>query len=668
MAATYGALACVLTWPLPLYLRTRLLGDPAGDLGVYIWNLWIFRHELIRHGHLPFSTDHIFGATGAADFSLHNFTPVAGVLGAPLIGPFGAVGAFNIVLLACLAMNGIGAFVLARRLALGRLASWWAGALFMASPFLTARETAHFSLVIAAPLPLFLWALWRALELRRVRDAVLVGAFAALATYSDAYYGIYCGLMGTVVVSWRLVRVRWPDTPATWYLAARSLNAALMVLALVTAARIAIGPFVLVAGPLNLSLHTLYTPLLLLVGVAVARAWVHGRPRLVLHDPAGHLPRFVRLGLFAIATCVALMLPQLVGLGLRFANDRLPDTAVFWRSSPRGQDLLAYFIPNPNHAWFGTLTRPWFMPADPDAFPEFIASFSLVAVWLVAFGAWRRVLPGLWVFFTAFFMWLSLGPFVHVAGVNTNVIAPWALLRYVPVIGMARSPARFAVVAALGLSLLAAFAFARLRERGHLRGAWTGALVAAVAAIELVAAPRYLYSAAVPDVYRLVSTRVMADEQGRLLELPTGIRDGTSSLGNFSALTSYFQTSHRRPLVGGYLSRVSQWRKTEQLRAPMLRALVLLSEGRPLSPDEAQEARNARDAFFARTCTRFVLVNKQHASTELHEFAVHSLRLTPISDDPAYALYAPIDPPACHESLPASRITDVTWLWKPSPS
>jgi hypothetical protein len=63
-----------------------------------------------------------------------------------------------------------------------------------------------------------------------------------------------------------------------------------------------------------------------------------------------------------------------------------------------------------------------------------------------------------------------------------------------------------------------------------------------------------------------------------------------------------------------------------------------------------------------------VLVNKQHASTELHEFAVHSLRLTPISDDPAYALYAPIDPPVCHESLPASRITDVTWLWKPSPS
>ena len=56
------------------------------------------------------------------------------------------------------------------------------------------------------------------------------------------------------------------------------------------------------------------------------------------------------------------------------------------------------------------------------------------------------------------------------------------------------------------------------------------AVVALCVIFELTPLPRPLYSAAVPDVYRMVAAR--GDESGRLLELPTGIRDGTSSMGN----------------------------------------------------------------------------------------------------------------------------------------
>ena len=162
-SVTAVLVTCSLTWPLPLHLRTHLLGHPAGDLGNYVWNIWIFRHEMLRHAHLPFSTNHVFAYTGGADFSLHNYTPIAGALAAPLIGALGVVGAFNAVLLMVITLSGLGMFVLARRLGLGAVAAWGAGALFMASPVLTAKETAHFSLVIAASLPLFLWALLRAL-------------------------------------------------------------------------------------------------------------------------------------------------------------------------------------------------------------------------------------------------------------------------------------------------------------------------------------------------------------------------------------------------------------------------------------------------------------------------------------------------------------------------
>ena len=664
-AAGYVLLACILTWPLTRHLRTHLLGDPSGDLGNYVWNLWIFRHELLDHAHLPFSTDHVFAYSGGADFSLHNYTPIAGALGAPLISALGVVGAFNVVLLAFISASGLGVFVLARRLGLGTAAAWCAGALFMASPVLTARETAHFSLVIAASLPLFLWALLRALDMGRMRDGVLVGAVVAAATYSDSYYGIYCAIMGAFMVTWRFSRVEWPGRVTAWPRHALVLNVVIVLFGTLIAWRVLIGTTRIVIGPIQIGLQTLYTPILILVLAVALRAWLAWRPVLRLDDPEARLTRLLRLGLVSVGVCLVLLLPQLIGTALRFASGRLPGTEIYWRSSPRGVDALAYFVPNPNHAWFGDVTRPWFMPDRQDAFPEFVGSFSIVAFAVIAAGAWLRLLPRFWVAFTGFFVWLSLGPFIYIAGINTSVIGPWALLRYVPVIGMARSPSRFAVVAVLGMSLLAAFALEEFGRR-YATPRWAWALLAGILAIELLPAPRPLYSAAVPEVYRLIATT--GDESGRLLELPVGIRDGTSSLGDFNASSQYFQTSHRRPLIGGYLSRVSPWRKAENARAPMLRALFALSEGRELSAEGMDAARHSRNAFLRRSCVKFVVVNKHRASTDLQAFAVGALGLTLVHEDATYVLFTPADPPACDPARRAGRrrFSDLSRWRKPS--
>ena len=45
VALGYVLVAVAFTWPLPLYLGTRLTGDPGGDTGVYVWNQWVFQHE-----------------------------------------------------------------------------------------------------------------------------------------------------------------------------------------------------------------------------------------------------------------------------------------------------------------------------------------------------------------------------------------------------------------------------------------------------------------------------------------------------------------------------------------------------------------------------------------------------------------------------------------------
>jgi len=652
----YTCLACVLTWPLPLQLRGSLLGPVTADLGVYIWNFWIFRHELLRHHHLPFSTAHLFAYSGPADFALHNYAPVAGLFGVPLIPLLGLVGAFNLVLVAAIAASGWATFLLARRLGAGWMAAWTAGALFMAAPALVARQTAHFSLIIAAPLPLFLWALLRTLDTRRVRDAILTGLMVALASYSDAYYGIYCVLMGAFVVAWRVATVEQRPRKSPVAATVRLLDAVIAGLLVLMIWRIASGTDALVIGSVRVSLRTLYSPALALVVLAAVRVWIRGRPSVRLVLPLSELASLAGLGVVAIAACTAAMLPVLLQVLWRIVHHRLPETVTYWRSSSRGVDLLAYLVPNPNHPWIAGRTAGWFISEWADAFPEFVSSFSLVALAVIGVGAWRRTLPSLWIGFTACFFALSLGPFVHVAGVNTYVIGPWALLRYVPLLEMVHAPARFAIVVALGLSLLFAFSLddilRQLRARRALFRRGFAAAVALLLAAELVPAPRRLYSAEIPAIYQLL--RTSGEPQGPLLELPTGILDGIEMIGTFNASSQYFQTLHRRPLIGGYLSRVSRWRKNESMRSPMLRVLFALSAGHAVSTEERSEAIASREAFLARSCMAYVLINRSAASADLQAFAVGALKLTLVHDDATYSLMAPVGAPPCQTEV-ASR-------------
>lgn len=641
----YVALVCLLTWPLPLRMTTHLTGTPSGDTGVYVWNLWVFGRELLHHGHLPFSTDYVFAESVGADLSLHNYTPLAGLIASPLLGVVGIVGSFNIVLLLAMVTSAIGAFALARQVGLSTFSAWIAGALFIAAPVFTARETAHFSLLAAAPLPLFAAALLRTLEHRRQRDAVLLGALVAIATYCDAYYGIYATLIGLFLVGWRFCRVQWHGPSANRSLC-RATEAGMAGLLAVIAVAAATERTEFFIGTIRIGLESLYNPMLALLVLAGTRAWLASRPAWRLDIEATTLRQLARLAVLATAVCLAILSPIVISVLLRYRDGMLPEVPTYWRSSPRGVDLLAYFVPNPEHSWFGRWTRTWMLPPVGDAFPEFVAAFPLTAWLLIGTAAWYRALPRMWVAFTALFMSLSLGPFLHIGGLNTQAVAPWAFLRYLPVIGMARAPSRFAIVAVLGLSLLVAFwVESRLRAgAGRLR--WTAWPVACLLVFELWPAPRTLFSAEVPDVYRMITAA--ETEEGRLLELPTGIRDGTSSLGNFNASTQFFQTSHNRPVVGGYLSRVSERRKREGRTAPMMRLLLSLSEGNGPAPAVmVMEARAARERFLARSCVRYVVVDKRRASPELRRVAADVLALMTIQEDDDYELLTPIDPPAC---------------------
>ena len=274
---------------------------------------------------------------------------------------------------------------------------------------------------------------------------------------------------------------------------------------------------------------------------------------------------------------------------------------IYWRSSPPGVDLLAFVMPNPNSPWFGSQCKAWIEAQRVDGFAELTAALPLVALGVIAvawvWAGWRPQRRR-WLWMPATFAALALGPFVHVAGINTYIPGPWALLRYVPIVGLARSPSRFVV-----LVVARCRAAVRHGARRHRRALAASATprarrVTALLLVELSPVPRQLYAGAVPAVFHRIADDPRPDV--RVLSLPFGVRDGTSSLGNFNPLTQYQQTVHGKRLVGGYLSRVTREQKQSLLRYPVLDAVMTLSaQGvpAPLTETQRRRAYASRDRF-----------------------------------------------------------------------
>jgi hypothetical protein len=299
---------------------------------------------------------------------------------------------------------------------------------------------------------------------------------------------------------------------------------------------------------------------------------------------------------------------------------------------------MALIIPNPNHPLAPPLARRWLL-GSPDGYVEAVASLSLVALAIIVYArrtGWAP--PRFWTWLTVAFGALALGPFVHIAGMNTYIPGPWALVRFIPIIGLARMPTRFSVVLMLGIAVLFAGALSWLGTR------WPNhrpALLVSVAALlfaELLPAPRLLYSATIPSIYSQIAA---APDNVRVLELPFGVRDGTSSAGNFSARSQFFQTFHGKPLIGGYLSRVSRRRKAEIRADPMLEGLIALSEGRQLPRRQEQMLMDDGPSFVTRSTLGFVVIDRTRASDTLADFAIRALALQPAETDGTFELYRP---------------------------
>jgi hypothetical protein len=338
-----------------------------------------------------------------------------------------------------------------------------------------------------------------------------------------------------------------------------------------------------------------------------------------------------------IATFALFAAPILWKFGQLFLNGDYVAQQYYWRSAPAGIDAATLVLGNPFHGLWGAPIREVYARLGMDAVESGAWLGGVASV--LAISAIRRRRPAdravaFWtVIAGTFFIW-SLGSHLHIAGWNTGLLTPAALLQFVPLVSNARMPGRAMVTVYLALAMLSALAIATYQ--GRHRTPATAALVVFVTLAELCTAPLSIARVDCPSIYLTLRDR---SERGAVVELPLGFGDGLGSPTPVdNRLMLACQTVHEHPLVGGFVARLSPRVLAAYRSDPLLAGWMRLSGARgfediPLLDGEAAADRLRADDI------RFIVVNRTTASSTLQQYVERQLAVTKIAERDDRVLY-----------------------------
>lgn len=272
-----------------------------------------------------------------------------------------------------------------------------------------------------------------------------------------------------------------------------------------------------------------------LATVCVALIWAGGGHR-------GDRWRLVVWGMVPLVVWGVVLAPQIVRLAL--AGDRvLQDMRVV--QVERSADALDFFLPSPVNPWWGPAVRAARAAVYPGAVIWNVALgwVGLVLGGMGVWGYWSQVRR--WVLLLLASLVLALGPVLRVAGWQTGVPLPFALVQSLPGIRSGQRPNHMVVMGSVALALLAGFGALWLMRRFAARRVWVVGLVlvAAVVVVDGYAGPLRVVSRAVHPFYA-----TLPPPDGGLLALPMYV-----NINRSDNLTP--QMVHQWPILGGYVAR-----------------------------------------------------------------------------------------------------------------
>ena len=202
--ASYLICSLVFTYPLVLQLDTHVPGAVAGDVPIYIWNLWWTRFALLA-GASPLYCDYIFAPMGVS-LVFHAFVFFKALMAIPMQALFSTWTSYNLLILESFTVSAYFMFLLARHLTDSRAAAWVAGLIYGFSPYMLTRGTGHLNYLSGEFIPLYALCLLRLLEEGRARWAVGGGFCLLFTAYCEYYYLIYLSIFTFAFLAYRARR------------------------------------------------------------------------------------------------------------------------------------------------------------------------------------------------------------------------------------------------------------------------------------------------------------------------------------------------------------------------------------------------------------------------------------------------------------------------------
>jgi len=634
-ALGFALLAIAWTFPLVEHLSTHLPGAGIGDNATFFWNFWWMR--VSRDSGAEFFRSPYLLAPVGADLTLHTHTALPAFVGATVLGRFSIAAALNVTTLISLTLNGYCAYVLAWRTIRQHAPAMLAGVIFGTSPYIAAHLNGHFNLTAAWTLPLFALGIGDAVRGSR-KWAICSGIVLAATAFIDYYYVVYeitfaCAVVLLTAREWR-VELGGRPPRRRWLIAlvgAIAIDVAVIVAIAIT------GGFAFRAGPIHLAARDTFNPLQLLWLLTGAAVWVRFSPRVRARPRDRWSVRRAAAGAaIVLGTFVVCSAPLLMRAFLFLVSGQYVTQQYYWRSGPVGIDVITLVLGNP----FQTL---WGLPLR--------HLYSRFGIDLVESGAWLGFVPAVLAAFavrrwrhdavvqqwaalgSVFFVW-SLGSHVHVAGQNTAMIGPEALLRFVPIAANARMPGRAMVVVYLALAMLAATTVARARWG---RSMMMSSALAALVLADFWIAPFPLAPIECPPIYRVLRDR---PERGALAELPLGLGDGFGDITPADHRMLVCQAIHGRPVVGGFLARLPSGVLAAYRADPLIATWLRLSGAHTNAVGEGSVAgATVAEQQMDRDDIAFVLLNRRAASPQLRDYVERVLPLTVVSQDEERTLF-----------------------------
>ncbi|MEO7271065.1 MAG: hypothetical protein ABIX28_23490 [Vicinamibacterales bacterium] len=147
----------------------------------------LFGLDIVGPHHDPFTVMEQFRRPFSFTADLQPVTDLPGILAARRAG---VVAAYNWLILLTFPLSAVAAYLLARHLALSRLAATVAALAYAFSPFHLAHAAYHLHIAQTQWIPLYLLALWRCLDHASWRGIGLLAAAVLAVTFSNLYAGL----------------------------------------------------------------------------------------------------------------------------------------------------------------------------------------------------------------------------------------------------------------------------------------------------------------------------------------------------------------------------------------------------------------------------------------------------------------------------------------------